>query len=169
MSEEIFNKVQKSGLIQLDLNQFDPNIEIVGFDLKEFLFEEIILKEKEFRLNIENINLLDFLNKGVYVFCSVDVIIPSWAYMLVVTKLNETVTEIIKGTKQDLERYLLMKAIDRLNLEDFKEKKVILKGCSKLSESEFALTYLTSKLQKHVSSLMFGEPCSTVPIFKRKK
>lgn len=167
--EEIVNKVKQSGLIQLDLSDFNPDFEIRGIDLKNFLFEELILKEKEYRLKLNNIDWSVYSGKAIYVYCSVDSVIPSWAYMLICSKLADHGYLVIKGTKDELQKILLMEEIDKMDTSNFIQKKVVLKGCSQLDHAEFALTYLTSKLIPVVSSLMFGEPCSTVPIYKNKK
>lgn len=169
MSNEIVNKVEQSGLIQIDLAKFNPMCEIIDLDLKKYLFNNLVLREKDFRKQLEEEDWTNFANKAVFIHCSEEVIMPSWAYMLIYTKLHNIATLAIKGNEIEIQKILIMLEIDKLNFSDYKDKKVILKGCSKLPEAEFALTYLTSKLQPFVSSLMFGEPCSTVPIFKRKK
>ena len=168
MSNQIINKVQQSALIQLDLADFDPNIELIGIDLKQFLFEGLVLKEKEFRESLKTFEWRVFQNKGVYLFCSEDAIIPSWAYMLVSTYLVGCAHTICQGSIVDLQRLLITEKITNWNCDYLTNKMVILKGCSKLYQSEFALSYLSLKLIPIVRSLMFGEPCSTVPIYKRK-
>ena len=167
-SEGIVNKVQQSGLIQLDLADFDPRIELIGIDLKQFLFQGIVLREKEFRQALKNFSWSTYENKAVYVYCSEEAIIPSWAYMLINTHLSDVAQSVCTGSESDLQRLLIFDKIMQWDCAHLKDKKVILKGCSKLYESEFALSILSMKIIPVVASLMFGEPCSTVPIFKRK-
>ena len=165
--DEIENKVEKSGLLNLDLNDFVPKGTRSVVDLKDFLFEAVMLKEKDFR---EKIAAYDWeKHKGHFVglTCSVDVITPLWAYMLLTSALQPYAALIIRGNKAHIEGVLLRQAIEAINLEDYRDKRVIIKGCGgEIPESAYVA--VTNLLQPVVKSLMFGEACSTVPVYKRK-
>jgi hypothetical protein len=167
--EEIKNKVKESGLIQLDLADFKPKEEIIGIDLSNQLWQGLVLKEKDFRNWIKTENWEQFRNKAVFIFCSADAIIPTWAFMLVASSLNGIASIVDVGSKLDLEKRLIYRNIEKMNLEDLKDTKVIVKGCSDISFPEFAMVSLLNQIQPVVSSIMYGEPCSTVPVYKRKK
>lgn len=166
--EEIINRVQDSGLISLDLANFKPNTEIIGIDIVEQLWQGLILKEKDFRAWIKENDWTNYKNKAVYIHCSADAIIPTWSYMLVASKLNGIADDYCVGSKIDLEKKLIQKAISNIQLDTLKDGKVIIKGCSDISAPDFAMVELIKHLQGHVKSIMYGEPCSTVPIYKRK-
>jgi hypothetical protein len=167
--ETIVNKVKDSGLIQLDLADFKPKIEIRGIDIATQLWQGMILKEKDFREWIKNEPWENYRNTAVYVHCSVDAIIPTWAYMLVAAQLRPIVEKLMVGTRVELEKSLIADKIEQLPLEEYRDAKVIVKGCSDIVAPEFAMTVLTNHLQPVVQNLMYGEPCSTVPIYKKKK
>ena len=166
--EEIRNKVEESGLIQLDLAQFKPAIEISEIDIAEQLWQGLILKEKDFRTWIKEHDWYQYNAKGVCVYCSADAIVPTWAYMLVASQLNELATYYLVGNRKDLEKELIKNSIAELDLKEFQDGKVIIKGCSDISSPEFAMSELIKRLQPVTKSIMYGEPCSTVPIYKRK-
>lgn len=167
--EEIKNKVKESGLIQLDLADFKPTETIIGIDLSNQLWQGLILKEKDFRDWIKTENWEQYAGKAVFIFCSVDAIVPTWAYMLVASSLNGIASEVVFGPKIELEKQIILRNITHLNLDEFTNGKVIIKGCSDISVPEFAMVTLLNHIQPVVSSIMYGEPCSTVPIFKRRK
>lgn len=166
--EEIVNRVQDSGLIPMDLADFKPKMELVGIDIAEQLWQGLILKEKDFRLWIKEHDWTVYSNKAVFIHCSVDAIIPTWAYMLVASQINSIAKDYLVGSKLDLEKQLIKNAILELNLEEFKDGKIIIKGCSDVSCPDFAMVELIHFLQTVAKSIMYGEPCSTVPVFKRK-
>jgi hypothetical protein len=166
--EEIKNKVKGSGLIQLDLADFKPKDEIIGIDLSNQLWQGLVLKEKDFRNWIKTENWEQYRNKAVFIYCSEDAIIPTWAYMLVASSINEIASYSAVGSKAELEQQLILRNIKQLNLEELKNGKVIVKGCSDISVPEFAMVSLLNHIQPVVSSIMYGEPCSTVPVYKRK-
>jgi hypothetical protein len=166
---EIKNKVKESGLIQLDLADFKPREEIIEIDLANQLWEGLVLKEKDFRNWIKEENWLQFKGKAVHINCSVDAIIPTWAFMLVASALNGIASFATTGTKIELEKQIIQKNIQQINLEEFRNGRVIIKGCSDISSPEFAMVCLLNHLQPVVQSLMYGEPCSTVPIYKKNK
>jgi hypothetical protein len=167
--EEIKNKVKESGLVQMDLADFKPHIKIEGIDLATQLWQGFVLREKDFRTWIQEEDWSKYDEKGVFIHCSADAIVPTWAFMLVSSALIGNAKTIVVGNKSDLEKQLIAENINQLNLEEYAEKRVIIKGCSDISCPEFAMVTLLNKLQPVVLSIMYGEPCSTVPVFKRKK
>lgn len=167
--EEIRNKVSESGLITIDLEVFFPKEEeIVPFDLKGLLFMEMVLKEKDFREGLENLDLTPFRNKTVAVFCSTDAIIPLWAYMLVATKLYGNADGVYQGTQAEVMKTIFTGNIRQFPAENMQDKRVVLKGCGDREIPAYAYLEMTNRLLPYVRSLMYGEPCSTVPVFKRK-
>lgn len=166
--KEIINRVEGSGLISLDLANFKPKTELVGIDIAEQLWQGLILKEKDFRAWIKENNWTNYKNKAVYIHCSADAIIPTWSYMLVASQLEGIADDYCLGSKLELEKILIQNAIKNIELDAFRGGKVIIKGCSDISAPDFAMVELIKHLQGHVKSIMYGEPCSTVPIYKRK-
>ncbi|MEO8819771.1 MAG: DUF2480 family protein [Ginsengibacter sp.] len=168
MEEAIVNKVAQSSLVTLDLEKFYPNEEIVTFDLKDHLFMEMILKEKEYREALKNTDWNIYQNKIVALTCSADAIIPLWAYMLAVTYLHPFAKNIFFGNQQEVFNTLFVKEIEKINPEQFKEKRVLIKGCVQKAIPETAFVEITKILLPVAKSIMYGEACSTVPVFKRK-
>ncbi len=166
--ESIKNKVKESGLLQLDMADFNPSLPIVGIDIASQLWKGLVLKEKEFRLWINEHDWSVYVGKAVFVFCSTDAIIPTWAFMLIGSKLSSFEVYYEMGSYEDLEKSLIKKRIVSLELADFSDARVIVKGCSSISCPEFASTILVMHLCPVVKSLMYGEPCSTVPIYKKR-
>jgi len=167
MSEAIVNKVAESGLVTIDLENFYPRQEVVLFDLKDYLFMGLILKEKDFREALKKEDWEKFRNKYVAVTCTADAIIPIWAYMLVVSYVQPVAADIMQGDEKELHRYLFIKNIEALNSEEYIDKRVVIKGCGDLPIGEFAYTEITKKLRPVAKSIMYGEACSTVPVFKK--
>lgn len=168
--EEIVNRVAKSPLISIDLEDYLHQGEYAIFDVKQVLYEGLILREKDFRAFLKDNDWKTYEGKNVGLICSADAIVPTWAYMLLVTKLKEYANSVTFGDDQAIEKELIDQAIrDCLMKNDFHEKKVVIKGCGNVKNIEYAYSKLTSELVPYVNSLMYGEPCSTVPIFKRKK
>ena len=166
--EEIKNKVKDSGLISLDLAKFKP-IEIVeGIDIAAQLWQGLVLKEKDFRAWIKEHNWSEYQNKVVFIHCSADALVPTWAYMLVVSALLPFVKKVEVGTEETILKSLIVDNIYQEPIEQYIDGKVIIKGCSDISAPEFAMSKLIERLQPVVKSIMYGEPCSTVPIYKRK-
>lgn len=164
----LVNKVEASGLIVL---KPDENIALDGFmylDIKDFLFEGILLKEKKFREDLKELDQNLFQNKIVLIFCSVDAIIPMWAYMLLASELSTSAKDVIFGNEKDYRILMFRRYLENLNPAEFSDKKVVVKGCGKISIPEWVYMEITLKLRPVVKSLMFGEPCSTVPIYKKK-
>lgn len=163
---EIKNRVAESGLVNLDIADFIPKGKRIGIDLKNFLFEEIILKEKDFREKIKNLNTEEYRDSFVYIYNSADAIVPLWTYFLLTATISPVSKKVIFGKKEDLELILLHDSIHEYDFSEFKEKRVLVKGCSDHIIPENAYVELVAKLRPIVKSLMFGEACSNVPIFK---
>ncbi|HQG39116.1 MAG TPA: DUF2480 family protein [Chitinophagales bacterium] len=168
MSEPLINKVAQSGIITLDLEVFFPTEEILPLDIKDFLFRGLLLKELEFRANLKNVDWTAFQDKSVAVFCSSDAILPQWAYMLIVVYLQQVTKEIYFGTIAEVEQKLLLQNIQNMNVAQYQEERLIIKGCGTKALGGEAYLEITKKLKPVVKSLMFGEPCSTVPVYKKK-
>lgn len=169
MVKKIINRVAQSELITIDFSDYVPEKEIVEFDLKQFLFSEAILKEKEFRLKLKKFDVNKFHNKEVALFCSSECIIPMWAYMLATSKINGIASEIYSGSKSEFLQKKTLANIQNMDTDKFINKKVIVKGCGQIQFNEELYIAITRKLRNIVSSLMFGEACSAVPVYKIKK
>lgn len=167
--DEIINKVEKSGLITLDLEDFYPKEPRMLFDLKDYLYEGLVLREKEFRANLSELDWKMYENAYVAVTCTSDAIVPSWSYLLIANYLTGVAKLISFGTLEDLERDIFTEIIDKMDVDSYKDKKIIIKGCSRKPVPQNAYLQLIQKLKPIASSLMFGEACSTVSIFKKKK
>lgn len=168
MSEPIINKVAESGLITLDLETLYPAGEIVLFDLKPFLFMELILKEKDFRQALQQHDWTPYEGKIVAVTCTADAIIPVWAYMLVATYLQPLASDIIMGDQQEALKQRFLNNIEAINTDEYIDQRVVVKGCGETPIGEYAYMAITKKLRPVAKSIMYGEPCSTVPVFKKK-
>ncbi len=164
----LVNRVVQSGLITLDLEQFYPKGEVLAFDLKPFLFMELILKEKDFREQIDQIDWSQYAGKHLAVHCSTDAIIPMWAYMLVAAKAAPHAAGIIQCTPEQYVELWFLRAVSALPTEQYTDKRIVVKGCSDLPVPPVAYLELTRLLTPVARSIMFGEPCSTVPVFKKK-
>lgn len=169
MEKEIINRVTNSKLITFDLEEIYPEGKRVVFDIKDWLFEEIILKEKDFRESVNTHNWAQYKNSFVAVSCSVDAIIPSWAFMLVASELTPFASKVVIGNLELLESVIYQELIGFLDLKDFANKPVIIKGCANKPIPNSAYAFLIAKLQPIAKSIMFGEACSTVPLYKSKK
>ena len=168
MAEDIFvNKVAESGLITLDLEEFYPKGEIKTFDLKGYLFMELILKEKDFRAALQTTDWSIYQDAYVAIICSVDAIIPMWAYMLVASYLQPIAKDVVFGDEQKLINTIFIKNMASFDAASYEDKRVVVKGCGELSIPETAYVEITNRLRPFVKSIMFGEPCSTVPIYKK--
>lgn len=169
MEEAIVNKVSESQLITLDLEEYYPKGETVLFDMKDHLFMGLILKEKEFREALKSLDLDAYKDKNVAITCTADAVIPMWAYMLVASKLQPSAKEIVFGDKDFLHKALFLKNLSAINPADYLDKRVVIKGCGELPISETAYVEVTKLLRPVAKSIMYGEPCSTVPIYKSPK
>ena len=168
MGEPIINRVAESGLVTLDPENYFPREELALFDLKDHLFMGMILKEKDFREALKNIDWSVYQNKNVALFCSVDAIIPVWAWMLAVSYLQPVAKEIIMGDEKELHKQLFLKNISAININEFADKRVVIKGCGETPIGDYVYMEITKLLRPVVKSIMYGEPCSTVPVFKKK-
>ena len=168
MPDNLINKVAQSGLITLDLEDLFPKEEILEFNMKDFLFRGLILKEKEFREALKQHDWSLYANKITAVFCSTDAILPQWAFMLVASYLSAQTDKIYFGSKENVEYNLFLQNIKNTDENKYKDERVIIKGCGTKTVTGEAYLEITKKLQPVVKSLMFGEPCSTVPVYKRK-
>lgn len=167
MSEPFVNKVAESGLITLDLEKFYPKGETAVFDLKDHLFMGLILKEKDFREALKKLDWSVYQDKNVALTCSADAIIPVWAWMLVVSYLQPVAKEIVMGDEKELHRSLYLKNIDAIDVNEFAGQRVVIKGCGETPIADYVYMEITKKLRPVVKSIMYGEPCSTVPVYKR--
>jgi hypothetical protein len=165
--EEIRNKVKESGLIQLDLANYKPTVQMVGIDLAAQLWQGLVLKEKDFRDWIKKHHWAQYQGKAVYIFCSTDAIIPTWAFMLVTSALEKENVMSIVGNENDLSKSLIVHQMNQIDISELEQQRVIIKGCADIADPSFAMSYLVRFLQPHVKSIMYGEPCSTVPIYKK--
>lgn len=166
---ELINKVAESGIVTIDLTSYVPDEEhIAGFDLKPFLFREMILREKDYRQALKEHDWSVYDNKYVAVYCSVDAIIPIWAYMLATSYLEEVAATVFYGTESALTASLIKTNVAKIPVAEYEDKRVVLKGCGDKTIPETAYVEATQLLKPVVKSLMYGEPCSTVPIYKKK-
>lgn len=168
MTETLINKVAESGIITIDLEKYFPEEDVVLFDLKDYLFMGLILKEKEFRQSLKDLDKLIFHNKHVAVFCTADAIIPMWAYMLVASSIKQVCLTVSYGGQEEVNQKLLIQNIRKIDPESYSGKRVVIKGCGEKSISEEAYLTITDILLPVAQSIMYGEPCSTVPVYKKK-
>ena len=166
--EEITNKVANSKLITIDLEDNYPQGKRVVIDIKEWLFEEVILREKDFRGSIAAHDWNQYQDNFVALSCSSDAIIPSWAYLLIATSLAPFSKKIIVGNLSELETAIFQDVISKISVSEYKDKLLIIKGCSEKEIPETAYVQLVSKLIPIAKSVMYGEACSTVPLYKKK-
>ncbi len=165
---EIVNRVASSSLITFDLDSYYLPGERVLLDIKDQLFQESILREKDFRQFIKTHDWQQYNGKFVAVYCSVDAIIPAWAYMLIGVALESVAAKVVFGSLEALETELFRSNLEHVDWSSFRDQKVVVKGCSKTEVPHAVFLEIAVRLKPFVSSLMFGEPCSTVPLYKRK-
>lgn len=165
----IVNKVAQSGLITFDLETLLPDKKFKVLDMKDYMFQGLILREKDFRAFVKEHPWSQYQDQYLAITCSTDAIVPTWAYMLLANRLEPYALEVIFGDLDRLKSVVLRKAIDQLDLSQFEQAKMLIKGCSNERIPEDAYIYLTRKLSGVANSIMYGEACSSVPIFKRKK
>lgn len=168
MADQIVNKVAESGLITLDLELYLPREIIVEFDLANHLFMGLILKEKEFREAMKQLEWEQYRGKMVAVTCSADAIIPMWAYMLVVSYLQPVASAVYQGSAAEFRKQLFLNRLSTIDATEFDDKRVVIKGCGDQPIGEYAYFEITRILLPHAKSIMYGEPCSTVPVFKKR-
>lgn len=165
--ETILNKVAESGIITLDLAPYIPGGEVAVFDLKPFLFREMILKEKDYRAALQVHDWKQYEGKHVAITCSADAIVPVWAYMLAATYLEPVAASVYYGSKEELVKVLISSRINAIDTNEYIDKRVVIKGCGDTPIPDAAYVAVTQRLRPVVRSLMYGEPCSTVPIYKK--
>jgi hypothetical protein len=168
IQENIINKVAQSGLVTLDPADFYPPGERVIYDIKDNLFQGLILREKDFREFIKEHDWSQYEGKNVAVTCTVDAIVPAWAYLLLANRMAPYAREIVFGDAEILETVLFVKSIANIDVEQYRDQRLVIKGCGDVPVPVSAYVELAKKLTPVVKSLMFGEPCSTVPIYKKK-
>lgn len=168
MENEIINRVANSPLVTFDLEELYTPGERILFDIKSLLFQELILREKDFRDFIKAHDWSQYTNKHVAITCSADAVVPTWAYMLLTASLQPYASSVIFGSLQDLEITLFKNALDKVEWKKFNNSKVVIKGCSNVEVPISSYVEVTNRLRPVASSIMFGEPCSTVPLFKKK-
>jgi hypothetical protein len=168
MADTFVNKVAESGIITFNLEDYYPKDEVMVFDMKDHLFMGLILKEKDFREALKTLDTTIYENKIVALTCSADAVIPMWAYMLVASLLQPIATEIIFGTEAYAKENMLLRNIETIDTTAYTDARVVIKGCGELPIGEVAYIAITKKLRPVAKSIMYGEPCSTVPVFKKK-
>ncbi len=168
MENEITNKVANSGLVTIDLEEFITEGERIVFDIKPLLFQELILREKDFREFIKTHDWNIYNNKLVALTCSADAVVPTWAYMLLTLALEPFAKKIVFGNLQELENLLFAEKISQLDISQYKGARIVVKGCGDKPLPVNAYIQITSLLKPLVKSIMYGEPCSTVPLYKAK-
>jgi len=168
IQENIVNKVAQSGLVTLDPAAFYPGGERVVYDIKDNLFQGLILREKDFREFVKNHDWSQYQGKNIAVTCSADAIVPAWAYMLIANKLAPYAKDVVFGDAAVLETVLFEKSMASMDVEQYRDQRIVIKGCGEIEVPVSAYVELTKKLTPVAKSIMFGEPCSTVPIYKRK-
>ncbi|MFD2593713.1 DUF2480 family protein [Sphingobacterium griseoflavum] len=168
IQETIVNKVAQSGIITVDLAKYAPAGDILVYDVKENLFHGLILKEKDFRAFIQAHDWEQYEGKHIGIVCSADAIVPTWAYMLLATKLTPYARSVHFADQQEILQILFTAALDRIDYSTFQDQRVVVKGCGDIYVPESAFVKFTVELSKVAKSVMYGEPCSTVPVFKRK-
>lgn len=168
IQENIVNKVAASGLVTLNLEHYYNYGERVVYDIKDNLFHGLMLREKDFREFIKTHDWTAYSGKNVAVICSADAIVPTWAYMLLANKMKPYANEVVFGGLEVLETVLITKAIQKIDLSAFTDQRVVIKGCGDIDVPIAAYVEITNVLTPVVKSIMYGEPCSTVPVYKRK-
>ena len=167
MDKPLVNRVAESGLITLNLENHFPSEELVAFDLKDHLFQGLILKEKDFRTALKEHNWSAYEGKVVCIFCSTDAIIPVWAFMLTASYASTTASDTYIGSKEAYIDQHYRAFILNIDTDQYQDARIVIKGCSHKPVPAAAYAYLTQVLKPVTKSIMYGEPCSTVPIYKR--
>lgn len=168
-SKPLVNRVANSGLITFKLEELFPTEEIMVFDIKDYLFRELLLREKDFREALKNHDWEQYRGKNLAIHCSNDAIIPMWAYMLVAVHAEPFAAQIFQGNSERFIDFYFHKKISEIDFSQYEDQRVILKGCADQPIPPFAYAEMTKRLRPIAKSIMFGEPCSTVPIFKKPK
>jgi hypothetical protein len=164
---EFVNKVAESGIITLNLEDFYPKEPVLLFDMKDYLFMGLILKEKDFREALKQLDTTVYEQKIVALTCTADAVIPMWAYMLVASLIQPVAKDLIFASPEEAVQQILRKNISNINTEGYVDERIVVKGCGDLPIAESAYVEITKKLRPVAKSIMYGEPCSTVPVFKK--
>ncbi len=168
IQENFVNKVAASGLITFNLEEYLVAGERILYDIKDNLFHGLMLKEKDFRAFVKEHDWQQYTGKNIAIYCSADAIVPTWAYMLLANRMKAYANEVVFGSLELLESILFSKALAKVNLSDFEDERVVVKGCGEVEIPVSAYVEITALLTPVVKSIMYGEPCSTVPIYKKK-
>ncbi len=168
MSKPLVNRVANSSIVTINLEGFFPNEEIVEMDLTHFLFKGLIIREKDFRQSLDDWEWASLQGKNLCVFCSTDAIIPMWAYQLVAIKANPHAHNIFQGTSKEYIAYHYIKELNALDLSQYQDKRIVIKGCSDKPVPAVAYAEIAKLLQPVAKKLMYGEPCSMVPLYNKK-
>ena len=169
MEDKIINKVAKSGIVNINLETFYPHGERVLFDIKEHLFQGLILREKDFRAFIKSEDWSTYTDKYVALICSEDAIVPTWAYMLLASQLEPFVKKVVFGDLETLETVLYQELLNELPINEYKDARVVIKGCGDLPVPVAAFVEITRLLRPIAKSIMYGEACSMVPLYKKPR
>jgi dihydroneopterin aldolase len=169
MQGDIINRVTNSSLIEINLEDYYDTHERVVYDIKDNLFQGFVLKEKEFRAFVKANDWSQYQEKNVAIICSSDAIVPTWAYMLLVTSIEPYANTVLYGSLENLEQYLFQQALSKFDLKEMQDAKVMIKGCGRYPVPEFAYVEITRLLKPIVTSLMYGEACSAVPVYKKAR
>ncbi|OWP61851.1 hypothetical protein CDA63_17355 [Hymenobacter amundsenii] len=167
--EDFINRVAQSALITLNLEEFIHPGERVVYDIKDNLFQGLMLREKDFRAFVKDHDWSQYDGQNVAIICSVDAIVPTWAYMVLAGKLQDHAHRYVFGDLAALEQDLFHEAIAGLDAEQYRDAKLVIKGCGEKPVPTYAYVAIMQKLLPVASSVMYGEPCSTVPLYKRPK
>jgi Protein of unknown function (DUF2480) len=168
-STTLVNRVAESGIITINLEEYYPRFEFMTFDIKDFLFMGMIIKEKDFRESLKNLDWSVYSSKIVLIGCTADAIIPLWAYMLIETHLVGIAADTYQGTMDEFLKMHYREVLRSIDVQQYEEKRIVIKGCSSKPVPAYAYAYITRLLKPYAQSIMFGEPCSTVPVFKRPR
>lgn len=169
MTNEIVNRVEQSGIVTLDLEQLIPEQKVVELDIKDQLFQGFVLREKEFRAWVKENDWSEYKAAAVAVYCSTDAIVPTWAYMLIATALRDVTDSVFFCEPNQISALLAERSLSAVVASEYEDKRVVIKGCGDREISNHAYVILTSKLLLYAKTIMFGEPCSTVPVYKKRK
>lgn len=167
--EPIVNRVANSPLISIDLKDFCVDGEREVIDIKEVLFQGLILREKDFREYVKEQDWSQYQDKFVALTCTADAIVPTWAYMVLASKLQPFAKLVAFGGIEELEKRIIQERLEEMDPTEYENAKLVIKGCSELPVPEYAFVEITRLLTPYAASIMFGEPCSTVPVYKKKK
>jgi hypothetical protein len=168
IQENIINKVANSGLVTLNLEEYFHAGERIVYDIKDNLFHGLILKEQDFRAFIKEHNWEQYQDKNIAIICSADAIVPTWAYMLLANRMKPFANEVVFGSLETLEAVMYAKALAKVDVSAYADQRVVIKGCADIAVPVAAYVEITAMLTPVVKSIMYGEPCSTVPIYKKK-